>query len=62
MLSERSRDAEDVRGQGALDEQPAQHALQQTRSLAEQYRFDREAYTEAKGPFLRAVLAVALPI
>jgi GrpB-like predicted nucleotidyltransferase (UPF0157 family) len=31
------------------------------RSLTEQYRFDREAYTEAKGPFIRAVLAVALP-
>ncbi len=31
------------------------------RSLAAQYRLDREAYTEAKGPFIRAVLGAALP-
>jgi GrpB-like predicted nucleotidyltransferase (UPF0157 family) len=30
------------------------------RSLAERYRFDREAYTEAKGPFIREVVAAAL--
>ena len=29
--------------------------------LAKQYEFDREAYTDAKEPFVRAILRVALP-
>jgi GrpB-like predicted nucleotidyltransferase (UPF0157 family) len=27
--------------------------------LAEQYEFDREAYTDAKGPFIERVLGIA---
>jgi GrpB-like predicted nucleotidyltransferase (UPF0157 family) len=27
--------------------------------LAEEHRFDREAYTDAKGPFIQRILAVA---
>ena len=30
------------------------------RRLAQQYRFDREAYTEAKGPFIARITSVAL--
>ena len=30
------------------------------RELAERYRFDREAYTEAKGPFVTRITALAL--
>jgi GrpB-like predicted nucleotidyltransferase (UPF0157 family) len=30
------------------------------RRLAEQYEFDREAYTEAKGPFIQRILKLAL--
>ena len=30
------------------------------RQLAEKYRFDREAYTEAKGPFIARITGVAL--
>jgi GrpB-like predicted nucleotidyltransferase (UPF0157 family) len=30
------------------------------RRLAQQYRFDREAYTEAKGPFIARITGVAL--
>ena len=29
-------------------------------TLAREHRFDREAYTEAKGPFIRAVTAAAM--
>ena len=29
--------------------------------LAKQFEFDREAYTDAKGPFIQRVLALALP-
>ena len=29
------------------------------RQLAEQYRFDREAYTDAKEPFIRRIVALA---
>jgi GrpB-like predicted nucleotidyltransferase (UPF0157 family) len=29
--------------------------------LARQFKFDREAYTDAKGPFVQRVLALALP-
>lgn len=38
-------------------------ALEYTRlkqELAERHRFDREAYTDAKGPFVRRVLALAM--
>ena len=31
-----------------------------TQELAERYRFDREAYTEAKGPFVERVVAAAM--
>ncbi len=37
----------------------AEYAALKT-SLAERYRFDREAYTEAKGPFLRRIVDRAL--
>jgi len=41
------------------DPQVASDYAQLRRELAQRYEFDREAYTDAKGPFVRRVLELA---